>query len=66
MALLIGALGKPVWVLLARVGLGWRWGIERSDSDWRPCARLFRQARIGDWTSVINEVIKALPRTVAP
>jgi hypothetical protein len=53
-------------VLLARVGLDWRWGIERSDSDWYPSARLFRQARIGDWTSVIDEVLEALARRPAP
>lgn len=59
---LAGALGKPVWVLLARIGQDWRWGVGRSDCDWYPSARLFRQARIGDWTSVIDDVLAALPR----
>lgn len=58
---LAGALGKPVWVLLARIGLDWRWGVGRCDSDWYPTARLFRQTRIGDWTSVIDDVLGALP-----
>jgi len=51
---LAGALGKPVWVLLAR-RLDWRWLLEREDSPWYPCARLYRQAE-GDWSAVVDKV----------
>lgn len=40
---LAGALGKPVWVLLAP-NADWRWLLERDDSPWYPTARLFRRA----------------------
>ncbi len=56
---LAGALGKPVWVLLPR----WpdpRWLLGRADSPWYPTAVLFRQGAIGDWDSVMAEVISRL------
>jgi hypothetical protein len=58
---LAGALGKPVWVLLPFYA-DWRWLTERSDSPWYPTARLFRQDRRGDWTSVIAAVAAELAR----
>lgn len=54
-----GALGKPVWLLLAAAP-DWRWMLDRADSPWYPSARLFRQDKAGDWPSVINEVRSAL------
>jgi tetratricopeptide (TPR) repeat protein len=39
---LAGALGKPVWILLAP-NPDWRWLLEREDSPWYPTARLFRR-----------------------
>ncbi|KFG96786.1 hypothetical protein GQ56_0113405 [Burkholderia paludis] len=59
---LAGALGRPVWMLLPRVP-DWRWLLERDDCPWYPSARLFRQARPGDWPAVIGRVADAL-RTV--
>jgi tetratricopeptide (TPR) repeat protein len=56
---LAGALGKPVWNLL-KFSPDWRWMLDRSDSPWYPTMRLFRQPRIGDWDTVIQQVTLAL------
>lgn len=52
---LAGALGKPVWILIA-TSADWRWLKGRGDSPWYPTARLFRQTSHGDWTKVIDRV----------
>jgi hypothetical protein len=56
---LAGALGKPVWTLLATAA-DYRWLLEREDSPWYPSMRLFRQARPGDWQEVMARVAEAL------
>jgi Flp pilus assembly protein TadD len=56
---LAGALGKPVWLMLAH-SPDWRWLWDRADSPWYPSARLFRQKAPGDWQSVIDQVTSAL------
>lgn len=48
---LAAAMGKPTWVLLTHVP-DYRWLLERDDSPWYPTARLFRQSRPRDWSSV--------------
>jgi ADP-heptose:LPS heptosyltransferase len=49
---LAGALGKPVWTMIA-CAPDWRWMLDRDDTPWYPTMRLFRQPRPGDWNSVI-------------
>lgn len=56
---LAGALGRPVWVMLA-ASPEWRWGLERSDSPWYPTMRLFRQTANRDWTVVVAAIVAAL------
>ncbi|HVJ51885.1 MAG TPA: tetratricopeptide repeat protein [Aliidongia sp.] len=56
---LAAALGKPVWLLIAANG-DWRWRLDESHSRWYPTARLFRQARLGDWYPVVAELRSAL------
>jgi tetratricopeptide (TPR) repeat protein len=59
---LAGALGKPVWILLA-YNADWRWLEDRDDSPWYPSAKLYRQPVIGDWGSVAVRVGEDLRRT---
>jgi Flp pilus assembly protein TadD len=56
---LAGAMGKPVWILVPKAA-DWRWMLEREDSPWYPTARLFRQARPGEWEPVLDRVCTAL------
>ena len=56
---LAGALGRPVWTVLA-ASPEWRWGLERSDSPWYPSMRLFRQTTDGDWNAVVAAIAAAL------
>ncbi len=62
LAHLVGALGKPVWILLPFIP-DWRWLLDRPDSPWYPTARLFRQQRLGDWDTVIAQVAGELCAT---
>ncbi|HLG88517.1 MAG TPA: tetratricopeptide repeat protein [Alphaproteobacteria bacterium] len=61
---LAGALGRPVFVLLAHVA-HWCWLRERPDSPWYPTAKLFRQPAWGDWVSPIEAVIHEISRLAA-
>ncbi|MGB9154645.1 MAG: tetratricopeptide repeat-containing glycosyltransferase family protein [Alphaproteobacteria bacterium] len=61
---LAGALGKPVWILLA-FNSDWRWFLGREDSPWYPTARLFRQKKPGDWAEVIDRVKGEVQKLIA-
>ncbi len=61
---LAGALGRPVWTVLA-ASPEWRWGLKRSDSPWYPSMRLFRQTADGDWTPVVAAIAQALQKLSA-
>jgi tetratricopeptide (TPR) repeat protein len=54
-----GALGKPIFVLLA-FSPDWRWMIGQSDSPWYPSVRLFRQPKPGDWATPIGQIVETL------
>jgi len=58
-----GALGKKVWTLLPYIP-DWRWMLEREDTLWYPCMRLFRQSETRDWSRVFSLVRLALEQYV--
>jgi tetratricopeptide (TPR) repeat protein len=61
-----GAIGKPVWVLLATdTQSDWRWMTGRNDSPWYPTARLFRQPAFGDWSGAVEQAARTLAEFVA-
>jgi len=62
---LAGALGKPCWVLLPDYKTDWRWLKVRADTPWYPkTMRLFRQSTMGDWATVVREIVCALNQLV--
>ncbi len=56
---LAGALGKPVWLLIAQ-GNDWRWLHGRDDTPWYPAMRLFRQRKHRNWQPTIKLLTAAL------
>ena len=59
LAHLAGALGRPVWNLLA-FAPDMRWMLDRADTPWYPTMRLFRQPAPNDWAGVFREVRREL------
>jgi len=60
---LAGAMGKPLFLLLP-FAADFRWLRERQDSPWYPTARLYRQPKFGDWTSVVETLSQRLGRDI--
>ena len=56
---LAGAMGLPVWILLAHLA-DWRWMQETMTTPWYPTARLFRQEAPGDWIGILRRVTDEL------
>lgn len=58
MAHLVGAMGRPGWVLLP-----WsadpRWLSATPATPWYPQLRLFRQGRGGDWNGAVDQLLEA-------
>ncbi len=57
---LAGALGRPVWIMLANEGRDWRWQVDREDCPWYPSMRIFRQGDDESWKQVLSRVAAAL------
>lgn len=64
MAHLAGALGRPVWTLLA-FAPDWRWLLGRIDTPWYPTMRLFRQPAPNDWAGAFRAVRRVLAARLA-
>ena len=57
---LAGALGRPVWTMLA-FHADWRWmTAEYATTPWYPTMRLLRQVKQGDWSNVLDDVEEGL------
>jgi tetratricopeptide (TPR) repeat protein len=56
---LAGALAVPTWLLLP-FAPDWRWRETREESPWYPSLRIFRQTKLSDWSTVIQNVRAAL------
>ena len=56
---LAAALGQDTWVLLPYVP-DWRWLLDRDDSPWYGCVRLFRQEADRSWSRVLEQVGRLL------
>ena len=60
---LVGALNKPVWMLLSSAP-SLMWLREREDSPWYPSMKIFRQGKEENWGPVINRAKIALQSLV--
>lgn len=56
---LAGALGRPIWMLVARPA-DWRWGLDGEETAWYPSLRMFRQQQRGQWQPAIQAATLAL------
>ena len=62
---LSGGLGAKTWILL-NYSPEWRWGTKGSRTFWYPSASLFRQPSEGNWTEVVQSVVKKLEELQIP
>ena len=53
---LAGAMHIPCWVMLP-YEVNWRWHTDLTECDWYESVKLFRQKRIDDWQSVIDQIL---------
>lgn len=52
---LAGGLGKKTWLMLPH-RYEWRWGLTGDTCPWYKSIRVFRQERVGNWQTVLNQV----------
>ncbi|MFM8898998.1 MAG: hypothetical protein ACKOF9_03505, partial [Burkholderiales bacterium] len=50
-----GAVGTAAWILAPTVP-EWRYGLSNRSLPWYPSSVMYRQARAGDWSSVIDSI----------
>ena len=62
---LAGAMGRPVWALLASAP-DWRWMLNREDSPWYPTVRILRQSQTGSWNQVVEGLKKLVSQLIRP
>ena len=60
---LSGALGIPTWVMLTDYGCDWRWFMNRSDSPFYNCMKLFRQNN-SSWDNVLQDIKLELKKLI--
>jgi len=63
---LAGALNRPVWILLKRLGTHWAWLFGRQDSVFYPSARLYRQPSPGDWSEPMARIARDVQAGAKP
>jgi ADP-heptose:LPS heptosyltransferase len=56
---LAGALGVNTWLALKHVP-DWRWLIDKQNSPWYACHRIFRQKKLDDWQQVFLDMEKEI------
>ena len=56
---LAGALGVNTWLALKHVP-DWRWLIDKQNSPWYTCHRIFRQKKLDDWQQVFLDMEKEI------
>jgi ADP-heptose:LPS heptosyltransferase len=52
---LSGAMGIPTWVMLTDYGCDWRWFMNRNDSPFYSCMKLYRQQN-STWDNVLLDI----------
>jgi len=57
---LAGAMGKPCLLLVSGYDTDWRWMRDRPDSPWYPRHSLFRSTIEGDWSTAIDDLVRAV------
>lgn len=61
LAHLAGAMGKKTWIMLGSE-VDWRWGFNKTNSDWYPSVRLFRFK--DSWENLVQEILQELKKEV--
>lgn len=51
--------GKETWIMTSWRN-DWRWGVREHKSWWYPSVSLFHQHRLGDWSGMLQQVIRRL------